>query len=67
MLDSSISVSDENQSYAHPHDRALLPKGSDNSSLKFKPPYFNPDIHSKIIERARKENLIHEISALDHL
>lgn len=39
---------------------ALQPKDQSNECHKIKVSYFNPDIHSKIIERAKKENLFQE-------
>ncbi len=39
---------------------ALQPKDQANDCQKIKVSYFNPDIHSKIVERAKKENLLQE-------
>jgi hypothetical protein len=43
-----------------PHDHALQARENGNESARLKVSYFHPDIHSKIVERARKENLIQE-------
>jgi hypothetical protein len=41
-----------------PELHALQPRENGNESFRSKVSYFHPDIHSKIVERARKENLI---------
>jgi hypothetical protein len=60
----------------HEDDSALQSKEFPNQTTKFKTPYFNVDIRSKILERAKKENLISEpqiqdpsekASKVDHL
>lgn len=38
----------------------LQAKEDSNECHKAKVSYFNPDIHSKIVERAKKENLLQE-------
>lgn len=38
--------------------QALQPKDQSNECHKVKVSYFNPDIHSKILERVKKENLL---------
>lgn len=48
---------------AFPEESSFTDRGGndyENDSARFKAPYFNVDIRSKMVERAKKENLMYE-------